>query len=102
MKNNKMIKNDTVIGQCLERWKISGDSAEELHNKYNKWYGQLSGNMADMVSELMKYFDYYSHEEVNRCLRDLHTELHKIDSIDDDNMIYTVLTNQNGRYSSLS
>lgn len=95
-----MLTRDMFFDECLKKWKIDEGHALKMRNNYNKWIGQMPENMTYILAELLKHFDYYSHEMVNKYLVDLYAKLKENDSLNDDNMIYTVLANQGGRYCS--
>lgn len=96
------MKSDDILDtfeSCKSRWNIESDENTSFMN-YPNWIKEMSEPLADIVSSLMPRFEYYSHKIVNQTMVELHGELKKGENIGNENTIYCVLEDKDGRLNS--
>ena len=102
----KKIKLDTnseeekILSLCITRWNDSDEKIEAFKKKLPQYLEQLSPQMREILSKLLEYFDYYSHQIVNGYLRQLHTEVMSCENVELGNSVFCVLKSQRGTINS--
>lgn len=89
-----------VLNECIDRWNANDEIIDEIKNTYSSWIKQMPENMSIIVKKLMKNFDYYSHDNVNKCLIELHGMLQECKEVSFDNTVYAVLAKKEGNLNS--
>ena len=85
--------NNSVLDICIEKWgreNISG-RIENIENEYNDWIKNFSPIDREVMDGLLKEFEYYGHQYVNRELKTLYKNLIEKYSIDNDETLYTFI-----------
>ena len=97
----KTIAHDsTIFDECIKRWHSNDAVCKKAMAAYPVWIKQMSDNMREIVEIQLSFFDYYSHDTVNKYLKNLHEDLQRIEGVSFDNTVYTVLPSKNGRLNS--
>ena len=89
-----------ALNECIARWNADDKIVEQIKNTYSLWIKQMPENMGNIVKKLMRNFDYYSHDYVNRSLIDLNSMLQAREDVSFDNTVYAVLTKKEGNLNS--
>ncbi len=90
----------TFIDQCLARWSSQDKRTDDFKENFITWIAQLPDESKPLVLKLLENFDYYTHTETNRILRQLHQKLIDEYLISDENTIYTFIRSKTGEGNS--
>ena len=89
-----------LIEECLKRWNPDEKVADKLRETYLNWCSQMSYEIIEIINELLRNFDYYSHIAVNGYLKNLHKRLMNDYALDLDYTAFVILPNQRGTINS--
>lgn len=94
---------DDIKNACLKKWR-NGQAQDERLKKfdtdYERWIEQIPEKNRETVLTLIKNIDYYSHQNVNKWLKELHGQLLHNPSVNDENAIYVFLRSKLGKTNS--
>ena len=93
-------EEEKILSLCITRWNDSDEKIEAFKKKLPQYLEQLSPQMREILSKLLEYFDYYSHQIVNGYLRQLHTEVMSCENVELGNSVFCVLKSQRGTINS--
>ena len=93
-------EEEKILSLCITRWNDSDEKIEAFKRKLPQYLEQLSPQMREILSKLLEYFDYYSHQIVNGYLRQLHTEVMSCENVELGNSVFCVLKSQRGTINS--
>lgn len=93
-------EEEKILSLCITRWNDSDEKIEAFKKKLPQYLEQLSPQMREILSKLLEYFDYYSHQIVNGYLRQLHTEVMSYENVELGNSVFCVLKSQRGTINS--
>lgn len=93
---------DEVKAVCIKKW--GGESSDNrikyFLDNFSAFSSNFSGKMEECIVALLKEFDYYSQQSVNREFVDLHNRIVEDYKLDLEYTIFAVLESQRGTYNS--
>ena len=84
----------------LSKFSDRDDRIDHFDKIFSTWAESLSDDVKPIVFELLSNFDYYTHSNVNRGLRELHQKLHDNYNVDDREAVHTIIPKNDGRFDS--
>ena len=88
-----------VEKEFIKKWG-NDDRISLFLKNYDTYIDSLSLKMKEIIIDLLHNFDYYSHKEINKNLKNLHNKIIDLKNVDIDYTIFCVLKSQNCRYNS--
>lgn len=93
--------------KCLHSWGKEADTPclderlRDFDQNFESWIIQFPPQYISIVLTLVSHMEYYSHQKVNKQLKELHQKLLEATSITEDDTIYTFIRSKGG-YSNSS
>lgn len=94
---------DDIKSACLQKWSEGQELDERLikfASNFDSWIAQIPEKNRETVLTLIKNTEYYSHQNVNKWLKELHGQLLHNASVNDENTIYVFLRSKLGKTNS--
>ena len=88
---------------CIQRWRGPDGLDKRLKyfdDTFQEWFKQIPQQHSQIVLTLLKHFQYYSRESVNKFLLCLHHRLLQAPNVTDDNTIYAFIKSEDGKSNS--
>lgn len=85
-----------TVKQCLAKWQSGDKRTAFFEEHFESWILQLPESVRHVIFELVKDFDYFTQQETNRLLKELHSELINKDNVNEDNTIFTYIHSETG------
>lgn len=95
-----MEDKNSVLKNCISRWEYKDDKSEDFTNNFPEWISQFPDGLLEVVLMMLQSFNYYSHYKVNIIMKNLHGILTSMDSIRNENTIYSYLPSKYGQVGS--
>ena len=73
---------------------------EHFRNTYDTWEKNLPEEVKCILLEMLKHYQYYSLQEVNKYLTELHEKLNNEYSVSDLDSLHTFIQKKEGRHNS--
>lgn len=82
---------DSLVEQCLNKWGTEDARILDFKNQFSAWVYQMQDSLKIIVLDLLQDFVYYSHENTNQKLIELHNDLLNTGAITNDNTVFCVI-----------
>ena len=73
---------------------------EHFRNTYDTWVKNLPEDVKCILLEMLKHYQYYSLQEVNKYLTELHEKLNDEYAVSDLDSLHTYIQKKDGRHNS--
>ena len=88
-----------VIKNCIKKWNEKDDAnIKELKKRYKLWIKY--NEEKEICVKLLENFEYYGRQRVNFYLKKLHEKLINDYNISNENTVYSIIKNADGRANS--
>ena len=97
-----VVSTEELIEKCKSKWKVSNDDVriKMFEEKLPDFLDEFEVEALEIILCLLDKFDYYSHQEINTRLVELHEKVVKVDGFDKEKTIFCVLKTMNGKINS--